>query len=440
MGVAETGVQIDWRAASASDVVTSVRRSLQANNRTPAPAAIKTAQARPAADGSRLAVARAVKLKRLHAVGGAAGKPSLYAFATAVLVAVGVAGVWKANVSYAPEMYDGRGLAPIAEAFAAGQNYAVFDLNLNIRKLREEQVGRFSETPDVVVLGASHWQEAHSDLVRTKRMYNGHVHRDYWEDMLGQVEIYVRNNRLPKQMIIGIRDNLFTPVALRKDYLWEPGIPYYRAMAERLGIAKESFWTTFPIQRVKERLSLSMLFNNVTRWFNAKERPHTTSELHSDGLDTLLPDGSILWSSGHMAVFTPDRAKKEALDFAERRRNDPPKIDPAGVQAIHKLLGFLKENGTEVTLVHPPFNPLFYDHVKGGTYLAGLEKVRQITRELAAAHGLRIIGEFDPAKVGCTAGMYIDAEHSNPTCLQHIFKAFETPDAPLPRQTLVERH
>jgi hypothetical protein len=355
----------------------------------------------------------------------AVGAPGLYALATALLIVAGVAGVWRANVAYAPEMYSDAGLVPIAEALAEDKNYAVFDLNINIRKLREEHVARFTETPDVVLLGASHWQEAHAGLVKSGRLYNGHVHRDYWEDMLGEIEVYARNHRLPRRMIVSIRDNLFTPVASRTDFLWEPGIPNYRAMADRLGLAKQSAWSTYPYQRIRERLSLDMLFANATRWNYAKERPHPTLHKGFQGLDTLLPDGSIVWSAEHRRVFTPERTRQEALAFAARRRNDPPQIDPAGVVAVDRLLAYLKRNGTEVVLVHPPFNPIFYEQVRGGTYFEGLDRVREVARKLAADHGLKIIGDFDPAKVGCTAEMYIDAEHANPGCLAHIFEDFD---------------
>lgn len=345
--------------------------------------------------------------------------------ATAVLILAGVAGVWRANVAFAPEMYAEKGMVPFAKAFAEGKNYATFDLNINIRKMREEHVARFTETPDVVLVGASHWQEAHAGLVKSERMYNGHIHRDYWEDLLGVVEVYTRNNRLPKRMIISIRDKQFTPVDDRKDFLWEPGIPAYRDMADRLGIAKQSAWKTYPWQRLRERLSLSMLFTNVTRWFNAEELPHATAENHFKALDTLLPDGSILWSAEHQAIFTQERARNESIAFAEKSRNSPPLVDPKGVKAFEKVLDFLKSKGTEVVLVHPPFNPIFMEHVKGGTYLEGLGRIEALTRDIAARHGLKIIGSFDPAKVGCTADMYIDAEHGNPACLQNIFNEYE---------------
>jgi hypothetical protein len=414
--MADGGVQIDWGQDSTADMIAAARQSLSSGRTT-------VTLKRPAV--AFASAQKPVRLKKLKALGGAAGLPGLYALSLFVLIAAGVAGVWKANVAFAPEMYGDRGMAPAAEAFSANKNYAVFDLNINIRRLREEHVARFTETPDVVLLGASHWQEAHAGLVRSERMYNGHVHRDYWEDLLGTVEVYVRNKRLPKRMIIAVRDNQFKPVQNRTDFLWEPGIPSYEKMASRLDLKKQSAWWTYPWQRVKERLSLSMLYTNVTRWYNAGELPHASNERHFKSLDTLLPDGSILWSSEHMAIFTAERTAVESATFADRRRNDPPQVDPKGVAAFDKLLAFLKSKGVQVVLVHPPFNPQFYDAVQDGTYPAGLDKIREITRGLAAKHGLNIIGEFNPHAVGCTAAMYIDAEHGNPACLQKIFDQYE---------------
>jgi hypothetical protein len=420
------GVQIGWGANSTAEVVAAARQSLLARA-----SALHRAASAPSPQPEHRPVslytapAKQVKLKKLLAIGGAAGLPGLYALSLAILICAGLIGVWKANVAFAPEMYDDAGMASAAKSFSGGKNYAVFDLNINIRRLREEHVARFTETPDVVLLGASHWQEAHAGLLRSERMYNGHVHRDYWEDLLGVVEVYVRNDRLPKRMIISIRDNEFTPIEKRKDFLWEPGIANYEQMAGRLGLETESAWRTYPWQRMKEKLSLSMLFTNVTRWYNAAERPHASRERHFKTLDALLPDGSILWSAEHQAVFTAERTLKEAKSFAGQRRNDPPQIDPNGVKAFDALLGFLNSKGVQVVLVHPPFNPQFYDAVQDGTYPAGLDKIRKVTRELAAKHGLRIIGDFDPRKVGCTADMYIDAEHSNPSCIRMIFKQYE---------------
>jgi hypothetical protein len=110
--------------------------------------------------------------------------------------------------------------------------------------------------------------------------------------------------------------------------------------------------------------------------------------------------------------------------------NDPPTIDPKGVEAMDALLGFLKSKGVEVFLVHPPFNPLFYERVKTGSYIGGLRKVEELTRRFAVKHGYKVIGSFDPQEVGCDASMYIDAEHGNPTCLGRLLEQYRRLDQP----------
>ncbi len=356
------------------------------------------------------------------------GSTRRYLGACAVLTAIAVGLVWNNNRLFAPEMYAEDGMLPAAEAFENGQNFATFDLNINIRKLRDFHIGQMKKTPDVVIFGASHWQEAHENLIPNQDFYNSHIHRDYWEDMFAVTEIWLKHNRLPKKIIISIRDNLFTPIDMRKDFLWEPGIPYWRTMAERLRIETEPYLKSLPYQRMRERFSLSMLFGNITRWYNAEELPHATNNSVEESLDILLPGGSIVWSKQHKRFFTQDRSRREALDFARFKSVNPPKVEQRGVENFEKLIVFLKQKGVEVTFVQPPFNPLYWDAVQGTPYMEGLTKIEKLTADMAGRHGINIIGGFNPRKVGCTKEQYIDAEHANAQCLQNIFDEFQKLD------------
>lgn len=359
------------------------------------------------------------------------GGPNFKRFVAATLGVslLALAGIWQGNRAFAPEMYTTAGVTEIATALAANRNYAVFDLNINIRELRDQHIARLDYTPDVIVLGASHWQEAHAQLIPHKRMFNAHVHRDYYEDILGVTEILVRHNRLPKQMIIAIRDNQFAPIPARRDHLWLPGIPYYRLMAKRLDIKAHSELDTLPVKRWMELASLPMLHNNAVRWLRSTQKPNPTVASELATLDLLLPDGSIVWSQTHRASFTPERTAKVVAEFAAARAENPPQIELAGVQAVDKLLSFLTQRGVELFLAHPPFHPDFYNRMKGTKYIEGLAAVEQVTRDLALKHGARIIGSFDPSTLGCTGDMYIDAEHSNPDCLSRLFNQFNVLDA-----------
>ncbi|MEO1793352.1 MAG: hypothetical protein AAFU50_01945 [Pseudomonadota bacterium] len=350
--------------------------------------------------------------------------PGFYVFLLVAVAAAGLLGIWKLNKAFAPEMYAESGPKAFAEAFAKGRNFGTFDLNINIREMRDHHIRMFKETPEVVVLGASHWQEGHVELMPGRKFYNAHVHRDYYEDMLAMVEMFTRHSRLPKKMIIAIRDRLFTPVADRKDFLWLPGIPYYRDMARRLNMEPHPYWSTAPVERWRELISLPMLVNNVRRWYSEPTKPHETRLDHFETLDTLRPGGSIYWSGEHMKVFTQERSRKLSEEFAEQNFNNPPPIDPKGVEKLERLFAYLKERKVEVFFVHPPFNPIYWDKVQNSPYMKGVEKIRALTRSFAEKFDFKVFGHFDPAHYGCTAEMYIDAEHSNPECLRKVFAEY----------------
>jgi hypothetical protein len=421
--VTGVGLSIEGVQGSADDLVRSMRQKLQGSKPVAtADVSVSVEQATSPLQLQSPEVVRPAKAKKR------AGSKR-YAFAFLLATLAGVSSVWFGNQAYAPEMYGTGGMVAAADAHAQQLNYAVFDLNLNIRALRDEQLKRMTKTPDVIILGASHWQEAHKDLIKGQDFFNAHIHRDYWEDPLGMVELLVRHNRLPKKLIISIRDNQFKPVATRKDFLWEPGIPAYRAMADRLGLEKESYLDTLPYNRGRALLSLPMLFENVTRWIKAPEKPGPSEAKHFETLDTLLPDGSILWSAKHMNVFTQERTRQESDAFAAKRQNDPPQIDPKGVEAFETMLRFLKSQGVSVYLVNPPFNPMFYDKMQGTPYAEGLQRIEALTQKFSKDFEFPVFGGFNPHTLGCTSDMFIDAEHSNPVCLQKVFDQFMAIDS-----------
>ena len=350
--------------------------------------------------------------------------PKKFAAIFASVFMLGMAAIWYGNQSYAPEMYSEGGMAPAAQAHAENKNYAVFDLNINIRALREEQLKRMTHTPEVIILGASQWQELHKELFHGVDFYNAHIHRDYWEDLPGMVELLTRYNRLPQKLIIAVRDRQFKPVEARKDWLWEPGIPNYRAMAQRLGIEPENYFRTMPYHRIQALISLPMLFENFTRWYNSAVHPGPTIAARMNNMEMLLPDGSIMWSKTKLKLFTPERTASEVSIFAKANLNDPPFVEPKGVEAFVAVLDYLKAKGVSVYLVNPPFNPEFYDQIAGTPYADGLARVDSLVHNIATERHLPLIGGFNPHQVGCTADMYIDSEHSSPRCLQKIVDEF----------------
>jgi hypothetical protein len=350
----------------------------------------------------------------------AQGRPRLYLLGTAALAALLMSGIAAANYVLAPLSYSTAAQAQAAAILAGGSNYAVFDLNLDMRGLRRQHIARLDATPEVVILGASHWQEAHEGLLPGRRFYNAHVHRDYYEDLLAVVEMLLRHDRLPKTLIMSIRDMTFAPVAGRTDTLWLTALPDYRAMATRLRLASHAWFETWPARRWLNLLSLHAMWDHALRWLTADSWPGPVRARALPTMDVLRADGSIGWSHAHRAQFTSKRARTEVQTAVAARQDQAPAIDPTAVTAVDRLLALLSERGVRVVLIHPPFHPDFYDQIKRSAYAAGLQQVEAITGRLAKAHGATAVGSFDPAVAGCTATMFIDAEHSGPACLRRV--------------------
>src|SRR5918996_2898689 len=277
----------------------------------------------------------------------AAGEPVPYLLLTALLVALLMAALAAANWHLAPLSYSAAGQARAAEALAAGNPYAVYALNFDTRGLRRAHIARLARGPHVVVLGGSHWQEAHADLLPGHRFYNAHVHRDYHEDLLAVVEMLLRHDRLPDTLLMSIRDMTFLPEEQRTDALWLTALADANAMKARLGIARP-WLETRPLRRWLGLLSLSTLLDNGLRWLVGASRPGPVEAHALPDMDVLQPDGSIRWSAAHREMFTPERTSAEVQAAVAQRSYLGLEINEAAVAALDRLLALLRARNVRV--------------------------------------------------------------------------------------------
>lgn len=346
--------------------------------------------------------------------------PASYLFMVFALLIIGVVTVRSLNVFFAPLLYKDDHVWSVGQSLSSGASYLTYDLNIETRGLRREGIRSLDERPDVAVMGASHWQEAHSAIVPELNFYNAHIHRDYYEDIAAVASWFFNYDRMPEKLIISIRDNQFAPVETRTDFLWVPVLPDYRAAASLFGFEAHAAYANGLTPRLRQAVSLPLLWDNVRRFLNAPVLPHASSELTHATLDVLLPDGGIYWSQLHRDSFTQVRAEREALSLAKAKIASPPIIDPKGVATVDRVLAFLVDQGVEVYIAHPPYHPVFWDAIQDTAYLRALNEVEKTVVSLANKYGLNVIGSFNPHEVGCEAAMYIDGEHASPLCLGEI--------------------
>lgn len=347
--------------------------------------------------------------------------PGSYLFLLIATIIIGTVTIRSMNTALAPMLYDDTHILSTAPEMHDGQNYATYDLNIETRLLRREHLRNLDAMPDLVVMGASHWQEAHESLMPNINYYNAHVHRDYYEDIVTVVHWLVKYERLPEKLIISIRDSQFLNPYDRTDFLWVPILNDYRAeAAPYFGIKPHSMYENGLTPQLRQALSLEILTDNVRRYMASDQLPHLTPHTTHATLDILRHDGSIFWSDKHRRGFTEARTIAESLALADGKRNNPPVMDPEGVAAVDRVLEYLRDRDVDVYLAHPPFNPLVWEQLQGTPYMDGLKDIENLVQGFADKYGFKTIGSFNPHKVGCTMDMYIDGEHSSPDCLGRI--------------------
>ena len=350
------------------------------------------------------------------------GTPGSYLFLLLAIIVIGTVSVRAINVILAPMLFDQGKITKVAKAITHNTGYATYDLNIETRQLRREHIRNLPETPDLVVMGASHWQEAHGAIMPGVSFYNAHVHRDYFEDIVAVASWLVKYDKLPKKLVISIRDNQFTAPKERTDFLWVPVLRDYREAAPMFGLTPHEVYRNGLTPQLRQTVSFPLLLAHTERYLEAPQQPHVSDAPSHATLDMLLSDGAIYWSEKHRAEFTDERMRAESAALAAGKVDNPPTFDPEGVQAVDTVLGYLRARGVELYLAHPPYNPLVWDAVQGTPYMDGLREIESLVQAMARRHGIPIIGSFNPYDIGCTADMYIDGEHSNPTCLGMVLR------------------
>lgn len=346
--------------------------------------------------------------------------PQHYIAGLALLGLLALGALAVGNRLLAPWLHMPSYIEGIASTLHVGDNFGVFDLNVDIRGIRRAQFAAMEEAPEVMLLGASHWQEAAADLMPGHQMFNAHVHRDYYDDIVAAVGLMAKNDLWPQTVVISIRDQTFRSVPNRTDYLWLPWIPDYLAAESELGIDPRPVLQNFQPHDSWSLFSLTNFSLSGDLWLSNSGTPGPTKAELLPDLDILMSDGSIRWSQEHLDFFTQERARVEALEMARSVRDSQPEMDAHAIHAVDRSLARLKAEGVEVILVHPPFNPIFYDRIAGSTFEKGLADISALTQRLADRYGFATAGSFSPYEMGCTAGMYIDAEHSGPPCLGRV--------------------
>jgi hypothetical protein len=354
-----------------------------------------------------------------------------------ILVGAGLAAIAIANYLLDPLHFRRSVLRELAAAHQSGKHYAVYQANLDYRALRREAVELMTKPPQIIVFGGSRFELASADMFPGKTFYNAFVHNDVYEDLLAFTGLLYEHQRLPKNLILTARFKTFLPIdpELRETEEFKNFWSEYRSMADRLGLAKEPLWKVVPLGYWLNLFSISNVRRQIS--YRLKGRHEGPVDVGSmDDMDVLHADGSMAFSKEHSESFRDlllSRGVKNMVSTAATVAEDAEQrgakmseltewpVDPQRIQGLGKLLAFLAQQGTHVTIALTPFHPAYYHRAAGSPYSKSLTAMENDVRAVAMANGASVVGSLDPDKVGCKEADFRDFIHPDVVCLKHVF-------------------
>jgi hypothetical protein len=293
--------------------------------------------------------------------------------------------------------------------------FVVFD----DRILNEQIIRQLPRCPDRVVLGSSRCMQLRREYFPGEQFFNHGMRRAVLEDLVALWQLYRQRGWQPRQVIIGV-DAWSFDGSYWKEY-WQVLRP---AFAE---IQRE--WN-LPLPTAPgsgQGSSTGSGVPGINRWKRLLAAGTARAGLfffrtRRDGLVELVrrSDGSV----SYHAAFRERPAADVAATIQKSVAFPKHPVSPEMVGLLERFLERLRAEGVAVSFVIPPYHPAFYrlagknasgERIEGyDHYLAGLDEVERTIRGIAGKISGKVIGGFDPFKVGAGDDEFFDWMHPKP--------------------------
>jgi hypothetical protein len=311
-------------------------------------------------------------------------------------------------------------IAGVLDSMSNGRQVAGLE-DYNERALARKIAQQFPTQPDILILGSSRSAELKAWMAGGKAALNLSVSGASWQDHVGLYTAAGRSGKiaLVKKLFICADPWLLNPnngevrwqtlndEVARAAHNWQ--IKGYRTPhSERQWMAK-----------------LREMFNPQYAWENLTQPPvpffSTTDTVSTHKL--VFADGSIRQQK-EKDTRSVEESRAKAREFASRKdlfhlaKFD--RIDSSGLQAIEMLAKEMQASGAGVHLLLMPFHPLVFSRMQTDRRCANVALAEQCFRQMAAAHGWKVSGSYDPTKAGMTENDFFDGMHLKRSVLTRL--------------------
>lgn len=322
----------------------------------------------------------------------------------------------------------------IASIMIAGENVANIT-NYDERLLQKYYIADLSSKKDTVVLGSSRAMQICSDSFPSGTFFNNSVSSATVEDYVAIYGMYRQRNLIPSTVFLGLdpwllnkNNGLSGWKSVQADYELTEGLlgssysPPNSFMFANLELDKilalaspAYFQQSVSIEMSNLRSgrpvpidSGTALASGKTPYYPTKNLEEDTAIKHWDGClsyDRAFRSRSIAEVRAAAIAYASQPQIVAMGSFFELDRNAGRELDD--------LITLMTKDGVHVVLLMFPYHPITYELLTNSPDYAIIVQVQKYFENLGRAHGLEIIGSYDPSDCALDESDFYDGLHPN---------------------------
>jgi hypothetical protein len=300
--------------------------------------------------------------------------------------------------------------------------------NFDERIFRKKVIENIKDDIEWVVIGSSRsiMLRKRTFLNSSKIFYNYSVSGASLEDFIALTSIHIDNqHKLPKNIIFGVDPWIFNKNNGQNRYL--SFASDYNKLRSK--ISNNQAISTLTIkentQYINKLFSIEYLIENIKFVKNnLNNNLKGYSIVDTINVDTSIrePDGSLQYPYKNR---NPDfeKVKNDAIAYSKGNvysLNNFTKLD--NIELFESFILYLKNNGVNVILYLPPYNPISYDLLSNNKKYMMINETEKYLLKFSNKNDIKIVGSYNPHKYNFTYKDFFDGMHGLDNTYNVIFK------------------
>jgi hypothetical protein len=309
----------------------------------------------------------------------------------------------------------------LAHALMSG--FAVTNLenvNFDDRTMERFMIQSLKEKKDIAVLGSSRVMLISSKMFPGKTLINNGLSSAALEDYISLYEIYREGKVLPSTIIIGADPWVFNKN--NGSLGWQRlGQSYYSKFIN--ATRRDSFTLKIKPEdlvpyTLQQLISVSYFQDGLYAFFTSdvhlffKKQEFLMTKQEFNDKDTILPDGSWIFSKKHRDISTAEvrNAIKEDTDEA-RCIHGFFELNKGLKLKFIDLIRLMQNDGVRLILYLPPYHPYAYDYYMHSDQYKIIQDVENFLRKTSETYGLTLVGSYNPHRISIPDSAFSDEIH-----------------------------